>query len=170
MKAVVIGRFQPFHKGHGYIVERAREEFGEVIIGIGSKEKSRTFDNPLTLDERKDIIEGCYPDIDIFSVRDVGDDKGWMEPVEEKLSEILDGDLQDEITLVGMNDWTKRCFEKAGYRVRSYDHLRPEVYSGTNIRKLVLEGSEWKDLVPVCAAEELERIGFGRIVREEISK
>ena len=35
-KGIVLGRFQPFHNGHAYLVEEAIALFGKVTIAIGS--------------------------------------------------------------------------------------------------------------------------------------
>ena len=53
MKALFIGRFQPFHNGHLKVVQEILKEFDEVIIGIGSSKYSGTLDNPFSGEERK---------------------------------------------------------------------------------------------------------------------
>ena len=37
-RCVVLGRFQPFHLGHAYLVEAAAEHAGggEVVVAVGS--------------------------------------------------------------------------------------------------------------------------------------
>ena len=32
----VLGRFQPFHRGHQYLIEKALEQCESVIVGVGS--------------------------------------------------------------------------------------------------------------------------------------
>ena len=56
MKALYIGRFQPFHNVHLKILQKFTKKYDEIIIGIGSAQYSNTLDNPFTLEERKLMI------------------------------------------------------------------------------------------------------------------
>lgn len=53
---VYIGRFQPFTNAHYRIVKQAVSKAKKVIIVIGSAKRSRSFRNPFTAEERKDMI------------------------------------------------------------------------------------------------------------------
>lgn len=57
---MVLGRFQIFHKGHESIINKALELCDEVIILIGSADKSDTYENPFSYEIRKSIIEEIY--------------------------------------------------------------------------------------------------------------
>ena len=52
---IVLGRFQPFHKGHAYLVEAALEK-GPTVIAIGSSQAESSMDNPWSADEREEIM------------------------------------------------------------------------------------------------------------------
>lgn len=54
---VFIGRFQPFHQGHAFVVEQAFAHTNHVIVLIGSSNRPRSFKNPFTFEERSDIIK-----------------------------------------------------------------------------------------------------------------
>lgn len=56
-----VGRFQPLHVGHTYIIAKMLEECEKVIIAIGSSQEGRTKRNPLHYGERKSFIEQCFP-------------------------------------------------------------------------------------------------------------
>jgi len=43
---LIIGRFQPFHKGHLHAIEHALKEVDELIIAVGSSQYVNTEDNP----------------------------------------------------------------------------------------------------------------------------
>ena len=52
---IVLGRFQPFHFGHAYLVEKAsalRNEGDELIVAIGSKQAEWEPNNPWSAEER----------------------------------------------------------------------------------------------------------------------
>lgn len=59
---VFIGRFAPFHRGHFSIVEEAMKQLDELVIVVGSAGNSRSTRNPLTAQERVDIIDASLPD------------------------------------------------------------------------------------------------------------
>ena len=54
--ALFIGRFQPFHEGHLDAVKQIFADCDKLIIAIGSSEKSGTFLNPFSGNERKKMI------------------------------------------------------------------------------------------------------------------
>lgn len=61
--AVFIGRFQPIHSGHFKTIDTALDLAEQLIIVIGSHNKSRTIKNPFSSIERKDMIENSLLDI-----------------------------------------------------------------------------------------------------------
>lgn len=56
---LVHGRFQPFHNGHKFLVDKMLKECDYGIILIGSVEK-KDKKNPFSLEERKDMIKKIY--------------------------------------------------------------------------------------------------------------
>jgi cytidyltransferase-like protein len=80
---VVIGRFQPIHKGHISVIKQALDIADNVIICVGSSSNESTFKNPLAMQrytfrnpfsfkERKEMI--------IFSLKELfGDDFRWKD-------------------------------------------------------------------------------------------
>lgn len=57
MRALYIGRFQPFHLGHLSVIQKAIQEVDKLIIGIGSAEMNYLPDNPFTGSERYQMVE-----------------------------------------------------------------------------------------------------------------
>ena len=53
---VFIGRFQPLHNAHVEIIRKAGELAEKVIIVVGSANQPRTFKNPFSFEERKELI------------------------------------------------------------------------------------------------------------------
>jgi nicotinamide-nucleotide adenylyltransferase len=51
-----IGRFQPFHLGHRYVIQEALRQCDHLIIAIGSAQESRTAKNPFSVYERMEFI------------------------------------------------------------------------------------------------------------------
>lgn len=54
--AVYIGRFQPVHNGHEYVIKEASNIAKEVLILVGSANASISIKNPFTFAEREHLI------------------------------------------------------------------------------------------------------------------
>ncbi|KYH24402.1 putative adenylyl-sulfate kinase [Halalkalicoccus paucihalophilus] len=79
---IFIGRWQPLHDGHRTIIDSAADNGKDVVIAIRDTELSEK--NPLTVQERRELIEDVYedypnvktmiiPDVDTVAIgRDVG--------------------------------------------------------------------------------------------------
>lgn len=62
-RAFYIGRWQPFHKGHDYIIRQSLDKGIPVLVGIRDTYPSP--DNPLSADERKKMIEEHFKGEDV---------------------------------------------------------------------------------------------------------
>ena len=54
---ILVGRFQPLHKGHVKAIQFARNNSDKLYIIVGSAEKSNQKRNPFSFEERKRMIE-----------------------------------------------------------------------------------------------------------------
>jgi nicotinamide-nucleotide adenylyltransferase len=145
MKALFIGRFQPFHKGHLKIIQEASKIYNEIIIGIGSSQYSNTNENPFTNEERKQMIENSLKKIGIknykvVNIPDIHNPPKWVDHV---LTIISDFDV-----VLSNNDFTKQLFSNKGYAVKETPLYEKDKYSGKVIRKKIKNNETWEDLVP----------------------
>jgi nicotinamide-nucleotide adenylyltransferase len=145
MKALFIGRFQPFHKGHLKVIQNASNQYNEVIIGIGSSQYGHTLDNPFTSDERKQMIQKSLKKIDvnnykIIFIPDIHNPPKWADHV---LSIFSDFDV-----IITNNSLTKRLFLEKGYSVEKTPLYDKHRFSGKEIRRRMMKGEQWKNLVP----------------------
>jgi bifunctional NMN adenylyltransferase/nudix hydrolase len=62
---VLIGRFQPFHAAHLEIVKRATALTKQLVIVVGSSFQPRTYKNPFTFEERRDMIKSATAGLDL---------------------------------------------------------------------------------------------------------
>ena len=100
--AVFIGRFQPFHNGHKYLIDYIVTEYDKVIIIIGSCNKSGYPHNPFTFPERKSMLEGYYGEnenITILPLRDDPDDLQWERMAINLIDKNVDNG--DDVTITG---------------------------------------------------------------------
>ena len=145
MKALFIGRFQPFHKGHLLFLQSICKQYDEIIIGIGSSQYSNTQENPFSYNERKMMIKESLDDIGLtnyrtVSVPDIHNPPKWVSHV---VSIVSDFDV-----VLSNNSLTKKLFSDKRYIVKKTPLFKREKYSGKEIRKRMICNKSWKELVP----------------------
>lgn len=144
MKALFIGRFQPFHKGHLKVILEASRKYDEIIIGIGSSQYSFTKDNPFSSDERKLMIQDTLKKMNIKNYKivlipDIHNPPKWVDHV---LSIISDFDI-----VISNNQLTKKLFSEKGFKTEKTHVYYKNRYSGKEIRTRIVHGENWKHLV-----------------------
>ena len=156
MRALVVGRFQPFHRGHLKVVLEVLSECDDLVIVIGSAEESHTMLNPFTASERYQMIMSSLPDdalskVHIVPVRDVNRYAIWVGHVE---SYVPPFDV-----VYSNNALTRSLFGQVGYEVRKTKTYNGKLYSGTEIRRRMLAGERWRHLVPPAVVSFAEELG-----------
>lgn len=143
---LLIGRFQPFHYGHKYLIEQALSFCDKIVIGIGSANKHGK-DNPFSYAERKRMVSLFLEKeeigdkvLKIFPSPDIPDDNAWLKDVLGKAGKFD--------VVVGDNEWVNNIFEKAGYTVLRIGHFKRNLYEGEKIRELFDRDAGWKDRIP----------------------
>ena len=155
MDGLLIGRFQPFHLGHLDAVLFGLAKTENLFICIGSSNKSNERKNPFSAEERREMIvtsiEPSIADrIKIFDVPDVGDHEKWTFEIDK---------IVPKYDVIFTNDeFTKTLFEKRKISVISVVLKDREKFSGTNIRNLIIEDKNWRDLVPQGTRNVLDSI------------
>lgn len=162
MRALVIGRFQPFHNGHLAVVREIAGDADEVLIGIAAAADDHTVDNPFTAEERNEMVIRALEEADIQPFRivdmpDIHNPPVWARYV---VSLCPPFDL-----VVAHNDTTLDLFRDIGYQVRKATPYDRETHSGTRVRELMAEDGEWEMLVPDAVVEYLGRIDGAERVR-----
>ncbi len=155
MDGLLIGRFQPFHKGHLEAVRIGLSKVDNLWIGIGSSNKSHEKRNPFTAEERKEMIlssldPAMLKRVKIFSVPDTGDHEKWTYHVDS---------IVPPYDVVFSNDeFTLSLYKKRGKNVIEIPLLNRDTISGTNIREMIASGKDWSDLVPEGTKKMLLKI------------
>lgn len=163
MNGLLIGRFQPFHKGHLSAVKFALSKVDKLWIGIGSSNKSNEIRNPFTADERKEMILSSLDQetlgrVTIYYVPDTGDHERWTFHVDS---------IVPQYGMVFSNDdFTISLYQKRGIRVVQVPLLQREKVSGTNIRQMIAEGKDWQPLVPEGTRNVLMKIDAARRITQ----
>ncbi|MGN0176526.1 MAG: nicotinamide-nucleotide adenylyltransferase [Methanobrevibacter sp.] len=163
VRGILIGRMQPVHNGHMQIIDSILEEVDEIIIGIGSAQLSHSIKNPFTAGERVVMINQALADRGInpsqyyiIPMQDINFNALWVSHVKM---------LTPPFTKVySGNNLVKQLFLEEGYEVRQpplYDRLQ---LSGTEVRRRMIEGENWQELVPNATVNLIKEInGVERI-------
>lgn len=70
---IIVGRFQTFHTGHQYMVDKACAVCDRVGILVGSSQESGTLKNPFTYEARKAMLQKVFGDrVRIEPLPDIG--------------------------------------------------------------------------------------------------
>ncbi len=156
---LVVGRFQPFHKGHLHLFRKSLETADRIIIAVGSS-NIKNKDNPLSYRMRVEMLRKVISEegigdkvIKIIPSPDDPSDDVWLEKLLKKTGRF-------DIAF-GNNDWTNDILEIAGYKVASIRFLKRKIYQGVIIRRLFRKGKDWEERVPSYL------VGF---IREEFAK
>lgn len=73
---LIIGRFQPFHYGHQHIINEVLLDKKIPIIVMGNDYGKRPDKNPLSIQQRQELIKLIYPNVEIL-FEWVGDNPDW---------------------------------------------------------------------------------------------
>jgi nicotinamide-nucleotide adenylyltransferase len=155
VSALLIGRFQPFHNGHMEVVKTIARECDRMIVGIGSAQLSHTFENPFTAGERHLMMSRAFHDeglenFFLVPIMDINRYAVWVAHVSSLVPPFQ--------VVYTNNPLTRRLFEEAGYDTRYAPMFNREVYSGTEVRRRIVQGMPWEHLVPPGVAETIHEV------------
>jgi bifunctional NMN adenylyltransferase/nudix hydrolase len=146
--AVYIGRFQPFHNGHKYVVEEAKKIADNVLILVGSSNTSISVKNPWTYDERREMIGASFDTFDIVNgiiVTDYLDDytyeeNQWITDVQNAVNQFPTKDGTSKICLIGHTKDESSYYLKNFPQWDLVDVEYHEVIDATRIRDFMFGG------------------------------
>jgi nicotinamide-nucleotide adenylyltransferase len=167
-RGVFVGRFQPFHKGHLEVIKKITKKVDELVIIVGSSQYSHRLNNPFTAGERITMIRKALEEDGIKL------QKIWVIPVPDIHQHMLwvaqIVGYAPKFDVVFSNEpLTSRLFKEAGFKVEPLPFIKREVYLATEIRKRMMAGENWKELVPSSVAKFIEEIG-GDVRLRELNK
>ncbi|MGC8663777.1 MAG: nicotinamide-nucleotide adenylyltransferase [Thermoplasmata archaeon] len=147
MRAIFPGRFQPFHKGHLFAIEKILNECDSVIIVIENADESYTFKNPMTAGERFEAIIETFKNLSVSSLNiiiapmeNIPNNANWVNYLKNMLPKFD--------VCYSNNELVKMLMENGDIEVKSIEFKKREDYQGSEIRQRIAKGLPWKDLVP----------------------
>lgn len=145
-KGLVIGRFQPFHKGHLFLINKSLEIADTIVLAIGSAQKSDE-KNPFGLEARKKMLAEVVKNeslaskvLGIVPLYDNPSDDLWFKDLISKVSDF-------DVT-IGNNPWNNGIIEKEGIPVVTVGLYNREELEAAKIRSLMQENKPWESRVP----------------------
>ncbi|NVO66038.1 nicotinamide-nucleotide adenylyltransferase [Methanofollis tationis] len=153
-RAFYIGRFQPYHNGHHSVLERIAPLVDEIVIGVGSAQLSHEVENPFTAGERLMMIAAALEEIGVpyyaVPIEDLRRNALWASHV-FSMTPYFD-------IVYSNNPLVIRLFDEAGMQVKTLPMYRRDTLSGTEVRRRMVAGEEWRSLVPAPVAAVIDEI------------
>lgn len=159
--AVLIGRFQPLHKGHLANFLQALSIADKVIILVGSSFQPRTPKNPFKFPERKEMIEHSLHEelsnakyeendtldrVTILPIRDYKySNNNWIRQVQTVVTNASVGTDEGDIAILGYDkddsSWYNHAFPAWDFvPLKGFVEFGSNPIDATKIRELYFEG------------------------------
>lgn len=130
----------------------------ELIIIIGSAQKSHEVGNPFTSGERMMMLKLAFHDVGIpaskcffIPVPDLHMHSIWVAQVIS---------YSPHFNVVYSNDpLTRRLFNEVGIKVEKIPFFCREIYSSTEVRRRMLVDEDWRELLPKNVSKLIDELG-----------
>ncbi len=164
-RALMIGRFQPFHNGHVALARQALADCDELVIVVGSAQYNFIEKDPFTAGERILMIHDALAEAGIdltkcYIIPVPNDDNNarWLANLRSMVPHFD--------TLYSGNEFVDHLAfsQDPSLVVRQPEFSKKQEYNGTNIRRLITEQKSWEPLVPAAVARIIKQIdGISRL-------
>jgi nicotinamide-nucleotide adenylyltransferase len=137
-----LGRFQPFHDGHGSIVREAWLHCDNLIIAVGSAQEKRTKRNPLSYAERGAILYALTPFnsnikiVPIYDRDEYEDNASWGTYVLDQVENLMG--VRPTVVFEGTEESHEHWWDDTGVEVVKVDRNETPI-SATQIRQMLLD-------------------------------
>lgn len=159
-RGLMLGRFQPFHKGHLALTKQILSECDELLIIIGSAQFNFIDKDPFSAGERvlmiHEALKEAGVDLSRCYIIPVANDENNARWLAYLRSMVPPFDV-----LYSGNDFVKYLARSQDSGIAIKEPMFAEIneYNGTNIRHLMQDGKPWEHLVPPAVAKVIQQIG-----------
>jgi nicotinamide-nucleotide adenylyltransferase len=165
MKALLLGRFQPFHLGH---LSELREVDGmkdklsleKIIIGIGTNggvDKRHPFDYETIKEMIMPEAQKLRIEVVFYRIPDINDPANYAKHVEK-----ITGCTENDTLIVSGNVYTLACFTDHDRKYQTYTQKKAIVHgiaiNATAVREMMVCDDNWKEYVPESTVKVIEKI------------
>jgi len=137
---IFIGRFQPYHKGHHSVVQKALELSKNVIIVLGGANRARSGRNPWNASERMEMIMWNFDKHDrqrlhfIYHPDWIYDDTKWLSELHASIDRLVVNSKTANIGVIGHSKDRSSFYLKMFPYWESIDVPQQVILSATQIR------------------------------------
>lgn len=169
-RGLLIGRMQPLHKGHISVIKETLKEVDELIIGVGSADQSHSNSNPFTSGERVMMLTKALREYNI------NPSKYYIIPLEDVRCNALWVAHVKMLTPPFCKVYSGNSLVKQLFRENNMEVVQPPLfnrreYSGTEIRRRMLNNEDWESLVPSSVVKVIKEIkGQERLINLNIKE
>jgi len=168
-RALIFGRFQPFHLGHLGVIEWALDRFDELVLLIGMADESHTVRNPFTAGERIWMIREALKEAGVGLDRVITATVPTMSVYVGHALYIVN--LVPHVhAIITRNPVIAQVFRDVGLEVVLPPEFNREKYRGTTIRHLMLTNGDWETCVPEKVAEIIKYLNGVERIKQAGSK
>ena len=136
VRALFIGRFQPLHHGHLYVLRTILKSYNKVKIGIGSSQLSNAINDPFTSEERKKFLNTALEKrnisskrYEIYDIPDIFNAQKWVDHVISIVGEFS--------SVFSNSDWVRALFLNKDFKVEKKIAIFKKQFNANNIRNLI---------------------------------
>lgn len=160
-----LGRFQPLHFGHLSAINQGLEYCDQIILMIGSANRNFDLKNPLTIEERMQLINTMIKqeklEKRIHTLTTINDNPNNLEWVDTMIKSVSQFDI-----VIGNNNLVSVLTQYRGFAQYKPILTKRQKHQGTIIRHAIMEYRTWKDLVPNYTHDLLESFNFEQRLRD----
>ncbi len=150
--AVFVGRCEPPHDGHKWLMEFGLSVAHQLLVILGSDGVNNE-DNPIPGERRRGLVNTMityehWNDrvVEIALLPD-GTDREWVTNVDEIVQKYVKN--RDKVVFVGNNPWVNNLVAQQGYVVQPVKMQHRRRWQGRIIRKQIWSlDNDWKESVP----------------------
>lgn len=159
-RGLMVGRFQPFHKGHLALTKQILSECDELVIIIGSAQFNFIEKDPFSAGERLLMIHEAMKEAEmdlsrcyIIPIANDENNARWLAYL-RSMAPPFD-------VIYSGNDFVRYLArsQDSGIAVETPIFTEINEYNGTNIRHLIQDGKPWEHLVPPAVAKVIQQVG-----------
>ena len=135
IRAIVLGRFQPFHNGHASLVMKAADVHPntKVMVAIGSAQSEWEPNNPWSAKERTMMINAWAThhniEIEICTIEDINDPPNWVSHATK---------FHGVGVLVTSDEDTHNLYQQSGFETSLIDLSNRDNFEGWRVRQTAL--------------------------------
>ena len=145
---LVVGRFQPLHGGHRYLIKTAVAENDKIVVCIGSAQKA----DPLSLEERYKRLNEFLKKLDLtnktiktITMEDTSSDEVWLSQLKKKANVVnhyentfytADNLSEEYLNMMKNTNFNIKTIERSLFQYRDPSGKAHAFFCATQIREI----------------------------------